>query len=124
MVFTDWVTRISTGFHLLAMAIVVFPALAAGAGFFPFPEELNALDKNARAEQKVIVKSLLADVPAGQKTIRMDDMVFDVGEIRANSAFSGTRWTEGRVWYEFDSNVSVENRQRWLAAAAEWAAGG
>lgn len=39
-----------------------------------------------------------------------------------NSAFTGTKWTNNIVYYQFNANVNATNRQRFRDAAAEWAA--
>ena len=56
--------------------------------------------------------------------IKIDDMCFSVvmsddGQT-VNSAFTGIKWPNGIVYYQFDSNVSSYNQQRWLNAAKEW----
>jgi len=62
----------------------------------------------------------------GQETdpnyIQIDDMRFRTGELSILSGFTGTRWTSGDVFYEFDSAVTATNQQRWIDASNEWAA--
>jgi hypothetical protein len=57
---------------------------------------------------------------AGRKVIKIDCMLFLLDDL-ASKGFVGPRWTNGDVHYEFDNNVTPENRRRWLAAADEWA---
>ncbi|MCP4711683.1 MAG: hypothetical protein GY869_23945, partial [Planctomycetes bacterium] len=38
------------------------------------------------------------------------------------SAFSGTKWTNGVVYYAFAPGVTAANRTNWINAAAEWSA--
>ena len=62
----------------------------------------------------------------GDNYIQIDDMQFWIeetpeGQSSANSGFSGKKWTNGKVYYFFDSEVIPANKQRWLEAASEWA---
>lgn len=56
--------------------------------------------------------------------IRMDCMCFPVQQDpntgALSSAFTGTKWPDGKVYYKFESNVSTLNRQRWINASEEW----
>ena len=49
-------------------------------------------------------------------------MLFRTGELIINSGFSGNKWTNGVVFYEFDVNVDPSLQSDWLDAAAEWSA--
>ncbi|MAG55007.1 MAG: hypothetical protein CMJ83_01820 [Planctomycetes bacterium] len=51
--------------------------------------------------------------------VLVDDMVLPTWAIGAESAYQGTPWTGGNVYYEFDGNVSTTNRTRTLNAMAE-----
>ena len=107
----------------LCLCILAIAPPTPGASFLPDDEELARMSPEQRAEAEAATALLLAGVDPDQKTFRIDDMVFDIpGDLSISSAFKGSRWVEGRVWYEFDANVSAENRARWLEAAAEWEA--
>ncbi|MBI9018007.1 MAG: hypothetical protein JEZ07_12180 [Phycisphaerae bacterium] len=59
--------------------------------------------------------------PTAKDYVQFDDMLFKTNVIGTKSAFSATRWTNGIVYYEFDSNVSASNKLIWLDAAQQWA---
>jgi len=54
--------------------------------------------------------------------IQIDDMRFRTGELSILSGFYGPIWTDGKVYYQFDSDVAATDQQRWTDAANEWAA--
>lgn len=59
----------------------------------------------------------------GRTYVEVDDMKFVIGKGDATeSAFTGNRWTNGIVYYVFDSAVTSANRQNWRDAAAAWTA--
>ena len=59
----------------------------------------------------------------GRTYVEVDDMKFIIGEgVPIDSAFTGNRWTNGVVYYAFDSAVTSANRQNWRDAAAAWGA--
>jgi hypothetical protein len=70
----------------------------------------------------------LAELPhhtdeQGRTYVEVDDMRFLIGEgVPIDSAFTGNRWTNGVVYYVFDSAVTGVNRQNWRDAAAAWSA--
>ncbi len=55
----------------------------------------------------------------GREVVQIDDMLFVVRDLTF-FGFSGTRWTNGQVYYEFDSNVNNSNKAKFLAACQEW----
>lgn len=54
-------------------------------------------------------------------TFFIDDMAFRKSDVQ-RGGFYGFRWTNGNVYYEFDSNLTQQEKNSWLAAAAEWSA--
>jgi len=81
------------------------------------PEQLEELlvvpDSNTKA----------LSVFSARPHIRLDCMCFPVNvnsDGTLDSAITGSRWTDGIVYYQFDSNVSAYNRQRWINASEEW----
>src|ERR1051326_9575215 len=59
----------------------------------------------------------------GRTFVEVEDMRFAVQDgSPIESAFTGTRWTNGTVYYVFDPNVNTTNRQNWRNAAAGWSA--
>ena len=59
----------------------------------------------------------------GRTYLEVDDMKFVVGDgVPIDSAFAGNRWTNGVVYYVFESAVTSANRQNWRDAAAAWSA--
>jgi len=55
----------------------------------------------------------------GRQVVQIDDMVFMVSDL-ALYGFSGPKWTDGKVYYTYDANVTGANKARFLAACAEW----
>jgi hypothetical protein len=55
----------------------------------------------------------------GHRVIQIDDMRFRVDDLSV-AGFIGNRWPTGRVYYEFNDNVSATNRQRFRDACNEW----
>ena len=51
----------------------------------------------------------------GRQVVQIDDMLFDVKDLLV-FGFSGDRWTNGKVFYQFDTNVTDENKNKYLAA--------
>ncbi|MFO7654143.1 MAG: M12 family metallopeptidase [Candidatus Krumholzibacteriia bacterium] len=66
------------------------------------------------------VLDLLAKAEPGKDYILLDDMAFRVDKL-TKSGFTGTRWTDGNVFYEFDGALEQWQRDNWLAAAQHWA---
>jgi formylglycine-generating enzyme required for sulfatase activity len=83
---------------------------ATGATFFP--EYGTAVDKN--------VEYILSKVAPGQDYVQIDDMRFSVTELK-RSGFQGTPWTNGIVYYEFDTSLNQAQKNQWLVAAQLWA---
>ena len=57
------------------------------------------------------------EVPPGYRLV--DDMFLPIGQ---EASYTGTPWTGGLVYYDFDGNVTAQNQARSLTAMAEWAA--
>jgi hypothetical protein len=55
----------------------------------------------------------------GRPRFAIDDQHFFQDEVRF-AGFAARRWTNGRLIYQFSSNVSQVNRTRFLAACADW----
>ncbi|NNE91416.1 MAG: hypothetical protein HKN23_07195 [Verrucomicrobiales bacterium] len=55
----------------------------------------------------------------GREVVQLDDMIFVVDEL-STRGFSGRKWTNGKLYYAFSSNVDQTNRTRFRAACAEW----
>ena len=56
----------------------------------------------------------------GKEAVLLDDIILDPERFREKCAYYGTKWPHGIVYYDFDSNVTSVNRQRWIDAATEW----
>lgn len=61
------------------------------------------------------------ELKGGDEVVFIDDMAFRRSDL-SNSGFSGTPWTGGNVYYEFDSGMTGTQQTQWLNAAAEWSA--
>src|ERR1700704_5675710 len=59
----------------------------------------------------------------GRTYVEVDDMKFVTKQgTPIDGAFTGNLWTNGAVYYVFDSAVTTVNRQNWRDAAATWSA--
>ena len=114
----------------LAISVYLFIVTAAltistpssAASFLYTPEELENAPAQVRAAQAALVTEVLASTRSVDGVIQIDDMLFREEDVLQRSGFTGTMWTNGEVFYTFDSAVTSQNRSRWLAAAADWAA--
>lgn len=75
------------------------------------PEQQKALSPD--------LTEFLNTLPPDQTDYFIDDMKFRVSDLK-RSGFTGTRWTDGIVYYEFDANVTAAQRDIWLEAAHHW----
>jgi hypothetical protein len=50
----------------------------------------------------------------------IDDMLFPKNELDLKGGFFGNIWTDSKVFYEFNANVTNANQTNFLNAAAEW----
>lgn len=86
------------------------------AAFFPDEESaiplsetelayLNKLPRIIDDEQRIVIV--------------IDDMLFPEEQLRVRGFF-GHIWTDSRVFYNFSSNVSSQNRARFVEATLEW----
>lgn len=98
------------------------PTLCSASSFLPTSGEYQTFSPAGKRAINTKIASILASIPPGQEEILIDDMVFRTADLRSRSAFLGTRWSGGRVYYKFDSDVTMTNRQNFLNAAAEWTA--
>ena len=103
------------------------------AGFLLIPHLLRA-QTSTTAWSIAALDKILTNVPAGQTTVRIDDMELLVSNLRAwrnrlagqpqpKVAFDGSAptWIDGKVYYTFDSSVSADKQKAVLDGAAEWA---
>jgi hypothetical protein len=56
----------------------------------------------------------------GRKFFKFDDMLFLYDETLLLGGFNGKIWTNSRVFYQFDTNVTQANQTNFLAACSEW----
>lgn len=106
-------TKIICGFWLIGMTVVLLlfhPAVKA-ATFLP--------EDGSRG--KPATTGIVDTVPPGDDVIFIDDMAFRKSDVQ-RSGFSGPRWTNGIVYYEFESGLTTQQKNAWLNAAAEWSA--
>lgn len=106
----------------LTACLTCWSGLAHTAVFAPDAEDLAAMSPQEQAKARETMRIILAGIPPEQKAIRIGGMEFDLCGRTPTSAFMCGRWVEGRVWVDFDSNVSTQNRQRFWDAAWEWEA--
>jgi hypothetical protein len=58
----------------------------------------------------------------GRWVYQVDDMVLVAAPGEPDNAFTGTRWPNGNVYYQFDPAVTTTDRAIWRDAAAAWSA--
>ena len=84
----------------------------------PFPVETEQAPGSAGARESASEKGKEAP-----DFIQVDDMLFPVrsaDEIGTLAAFTGAKWPDLRVYYQFDGNVNSTNRQRFRDATEVW----
>ena len=99
----------------LSLGLLLTLTLVAGAPSRAstfFPEEGTGITPE--------VLRIIESLEAGAQYVQVDDMRFPV-EGLGRSGFSGTKWTNGIVYYTFDAAVTSANRTNWRNAAQEWA---
>ncbi len=115
------------GAAVFAMAILFLPihhqaADFAEGGKIPLSsEEIEALLVPAPAWAGEFAEEL------GEEEIRQE---IAIGDIRypvesdgpQKSGWTGTKWTNETVYYQFNANVNATNKARFVAATAEWSA--
>lgn len=111
-----WIYFVSFKLILLLSVSIAFSSV-----FLPQLSELEKINQQDQDFQRLIINRLISASGASDY-IQIDDMRFRINDLVQNDGFSGTKWTDGAVYYEFDTNVSAENRQIWLNAAAKWSA--
>ena len=97
----------------LLCTVLLFAIAIPAAGSVFLPEEPEQTGLTPR------VAELLTTLPPEQTTFRIDDMIFRVDNLE-RSGFTGTRWTNGVVYYQFDAGVTQAQRDNWLEAAHMW----
>ncbi|MGB3976747.1 MAG: M12 family metallopeptidase [bacterium] len=104
------------GLWLSAIAIVFasFLSVANASTFFPDPE----VDLDAVPEKVDFSEYIFSD---DDDMFFIDDMAFRKSDYQ-RSGFTGRRWTDGKVYYVFDSGLTEQQKNSWLNAAAEWSA--
>lgn len=85
------------------------------ASFIKMQCDCCSLTKERVSEIRAQVPTVQED---GRNFFQIDDMLFP--EETVELAFAGNIWTNSRVFYEFDANVTQANRTNFLEAAAEW----
>lgn len=107
-------------FHVILFSLLLHLLPANASVFLPEPEEVNKAEAQDREFQQQELDNLISQAAPGADYIQIDDMRFKINSLIQNAAFSGSKWPYGIIYYTFDTNVTAENKQRWLAAAAEW----
>jgi hypothetical protein len=114
--------RYSAWLALLFSLMALAPADVAAATFAPTRAELEAA--KARPDTPPLdLSTIAAQVDSdGRRFYAVDDMRFDAATAEVDAALSGPKWPRGVLYYQFDQDVSPENRTKWLNAAAMWSA--
>jgi hypothetical protein len=108
------------GIAALATTLLA-PTPVQASSFFFTEEELSTASEATLTAQRNLVQQVLAAAPRDRDYVMIDDMRFQRDALESIQAFIGAKWTDGIVYYGFTSDVTTENRQRWIAAAQEWA---
>lgn len=105
------------GLWLLSIAMVFpyFLSVVDAATFFPDLGE----DRGSGIEEIDFPEYVFSD--EDDDIFFIDDMAFRKSDVQ-RSGFSGNRWTNGKVYYVFDSGLTEQQKNAWLNAAAEWSA--
>jgi len=103
-------------FFLLSLTLVFvcfgFSPNASGSAFAPTEEERVAATEQGFNEELNLAMLPPKIDPDGQTYVEVDDMLFSLRQgAGIESAFTGSRWTNGIVYYVFDAAVSSTNRQ-------------
>ncbi len=99
-----------------AFALLFNCGSVAAAEFLP--EAAIPLTANEIAELRDELDAPLA-AGVGEDVIAIGDMLFRSDNL-LTSGFSARKWTRGEFIYEFDQNISDENRERFREACAVW----
>lgn len=125
----NWRSRVCIRYFVLFLMLQGWVSLflhvsggdSLAAVFFPEPVELEAARKQDGVSAFELDK-VLSKAEPGVDYVQIDDMRFKKDDLIRYDGFTGTRWTNGVVYYAFDASVNTTNRQRWRAAAATWSA--
>jgi len=100
-------------FSLLACSLIVGSSQAGAATFWP---EQDAPLSRSKLRQAGVAVTL-----GGKPGRLLDDQFFEDEQLLL-SGFSGRRWTDGVLRYQFSKYVTQKNRDRFLQACAFWSA--
>lgn len=102
-------------------AVLLLATACFGSSFLPTDEELAQQSNIQKARAMESIARLLLEKDPGQEYVQIDDMLFPMAALLNKSGFSANPWPEGKVYYEFDANVSLDKHQYWVEAASLWA---
>ena len=105
---------------VMAGAFFLFATTCFGATFIPTSDELAGQTDLQKSNSLKSITRLLKDTVPGQQYVQIDDMLFRVDALCLKSGFYGNLWTEGKVYYEFDANVSANQHNSWIEAVNLW----
>lgn len=105
----------------MVVAFVLLATACFGSSFLPTDDELARQSEIQKARAMESIARLLLEKDSGQEYVRVDDMLFPVTALLDKSGFAANPWPEGKVYYEFDGNVSLDERRYWIEAAGLWA---
>ena len=105
---------------LCFFCLAFFVTRVGASSFAPPREELDANpSQKAEASQELAGVTPTVD-ELGRWVYQVDDMLLVAEPGEPDNAFSGTRWPNGTVYYQFHSDVTTTNRAIWRDAAAAW----
>lgn len=92
-----------------------FSSIAAAAEFFPPSEKALSSEEvdKLRGESEILA------LGAGPDNVVIDDMMFRTQDL-LTTGYSGKKWTDGRIPYSFDDNVTPQNQQKFIEACRVW----
>jgi astacin (peptidase family M12A)/VCBS repeat protein len=109
---------------LSAAAFLLIANNSGASNFAPTHEERAAAIQQGAQRGDLDVAAIPRKIDRqGRTYVQIDDMRFVVPEtIEPAAGFTGNPWPNGRVYYQFASNISSVNRTAWRNAAAVWSA--
>lgn len=105
-----------------AIAALWMPGTSHASNFLPTAHEWSRKPAAEQARGRQDVARVTARSRVSTEPVAIGDMLFRSSDLMKRSGFTGTQWTSGVVYYQFDPAVTAENRGRFVAAAAEWSA--
>jgi len=106
---------------VIILTLMLFLPHAFGAAFPPVKNQKKMMTSSQKQAEQKLIQQLIDTAPENQNYVQIGDMRFKKSVLKKDG-FYGNRWTDGKVYYQFDANVSAANQQVWKDAVALWEA--